>query len=46
VILQHEIDHLDGKLIIDRLFPEDRARAEWDMFSVQNTEKLSKPQHI
>ena len=46
VILQHEIDHLDGKLIIDRLFPEDRAKAEWDMFSVQNVEKLSKPQHI
>jgi peptide deformylase len=26
-VLQHEIDHLDGKLIIDRATPEERKAA-------------------
>jgi peptide deformylase len=25
-IVQHEIDHLDGKLIVDRASPEERRR--------------------
>ncbi len=30
-VVQHEIDHLDGRLILDRASPEDRKRALKDL---------------
>ena len=36
IILQHEIDHLNGKVFIDRVLPKDQAKLQADL------EKLSK----
>lgn len=35
-VLQHEIDHLDGKLFIDRLSPEDQERVAQQVKEIEN----------
>jgi peptide deformylase len=39
-VLQHEVDHLDGILVIDRAAPEERKAAIRRYFEYQRAEKL------